>query len=782
MAIAAGRYYIINLGNIGSSSTLPLSAALALEVQKNQVTNGANIRLYTLNYSNSQSWDVSYRSDGTARIMQHYSGKAVDNQRDQLIQGNNIRIYQNNESAAQSWTIAEQSSSVTFNGTSYTKCKIQVARSTGWEIEANGSPSSVAAGTNIDIAAATSENDHYFIFVPVPTFENDGVYEIHCAIDPRMVVEVARASTADGARIQIYNSNGGNNQKFAFEEVSSGVYAIRNIGSGKYIHIFEATAKASQPLVQWAGKNATQAQWQPVVHPDTTYNGVRCAVLGFNSNLNPQFSMDVKGGVSTPSATVQIFANTNGANQDFILYPTAAEDPNMPVPYSLGLAREYQTPASENDLRSSTIRECKTALYLTWFCSDAWITDGANHYQVRYRVRDMSPTTSTYNAWTSWTAWQNAPCIIRGKQAYLTTPMAGMYQFTTSKHRQIEFQVRTVGAGDDMNVHSKAADQIVDIVKPNVADLTAAAFSMDGLHFDYESNYVYGANKIHFNSVKVDGVECLKERYTATGMDSDTSVLLPIDYLKFFPSEGSTVVVKYQNGTDQSSQFAAVYTKTLTVEYDSSHGATATPTLTYQSASRTILAAVNHVGEERLWITYDGGAYEVTGLQSGNKTYFTIPYPFRKDFDLWVEVSTTNRDSWGTWNESYTPESALIAESTPCHAWTWDGGGCVLEVRQTGDAETQRQRTAITTAYALDSRKHQTVAMATTSQDSFTATGLLLEGITETEIVDIMEDLYEQQHVFYRSPHGDLADVAITGVQQSTTRNRTVLTVTMVQE
>ena len=61
------------------------------------------------------------------------------------------------------------------------------------------------------------------------------------------------------------------------------------------------------------------------------------------------------------------------------------------------------------------------------------------------------------------------------------------------------------------------------------------------------------------------------------------------------------------------------------------------------------------------------------------------------------------------------------------------------------------------------------------------ADGILKRGITESDKEALMS-LVKARHVTYRAPHGDIADVAITGVSYEEQHDFTTVRVSMVQE
>lgn len=65
--------------------------------------------------------------------------------------------------------------------------------------------------------------------------ENDGVYYIKSSKNPGFVIDVLSKSKEDGAKLIIYDINGGNNQRFRITKVKDNQYTIQSVYSGKWV-------------------------------------------------------------------------------------------------------------------------------------------------------------------------------------------------------------------------------------------------------------------------------------------------------------------------------------------------------------------------------------------------------------------------------------------------------------------------------------------------------------------------------------------------------------------
>ncbi len=113
-----------------------------------------------------------------------------------------------------------------------------------------GTPVILSAQKNMD-APANAE----FTFFPTDApksiafdyisdeLEEDGVYYIKASKNPGFVIDVLSKSKEDGAKLVIYDNNGGNNQRFRITRVKDNQYTIQNVHSGKWVKSSGAKGK-----------------------------------------------------------------------------------------------------------------------------------------------------------------------------------------------------------------------------------------------------------------------------------------------------------------------------------------------------------------------------------------------------------------------------------------------------------------------------------------------------------------------------------------------------------
>ncbi len=124
------------------------------------------------------------------------------------------------------------------------------------------------------------------------------------------VIDVAGASTADGAQIQQWTRHDGTNQQFQFVDSGGGYYRLKARHSGKVLDIFNASTADGAQVVQWSDHNGTNQQFQLV---DTDGGYVKLV------NRNSGKVLDVNGASTADGAQVIQWTDHNGANQQWQL-------------------------------------------------------------------------------------------------------------------------------------------------------------------------------------------------------------------------------------------------------------------------------------------------------------------------------------------------------------------------------------------------------------------------------------------------------------------------------
>jgi hypothetical protein len=136
---------------------------------------------------------------------------------------------------------------------------------------------------------------------PVPT----GIYKVLNSNSGK-ALDVASSSTSDGAQIDQWTDNGGNNQRWLFTNQGGGYYQIAALHSGKALDDPGSSANAGTAMNQWSTNGTAAQKWQVLANEDGTYR-----IINASSGL----ALDVAGGSTSDGASVIQWDWVGGNNQ-----------------------------------------------------------------------------------------------------------------------------------------------------------------------------------------------------------------------------------------------------------------------------------------------------------------------------------------------------------------------------------------------------------------------------------------------------------------------------------
>lgn len=215
VTIPNGNYYINVRSKVASSVDIPGGSA----------ADSTAIQLYSGNSSKAQQFAFTRQSDGSYEIVNVNSGKALD-VRNGVVENNAIvQQYSRNNSQAQRWFIRD-------SGAGY---YLQSALG-NWVLDLSGG--NTADGAAIRLYTPNGTAPQLFVVSSSDASIATGVSMIITSVaNKKLVMDVTSASTANGARVQLYSSNNTNAQKYRFESIGNGTFEIVNINSGKMLDV-----------------------------------------------------------------------------------------------------------------------------------------------------------------------------------------------------------------------------------------------------------------------------------------------------------------------------------------------------------------------------------------------------------------------------------------------------------------------------------------------------------------------------------------------------------------
>lgn len=152
--------------------------------------------------------------------------------------------------------------------------------------------------------------------------EGDGYYSFISAVGDggTYALDVAGKKTADGTNIDIYQYNGGDNQKFMLTKNADGSYKIRTkISNGKSaVEIANAGTGSGDNVQQWSINGADCQDWtlEAIGNPGSKMD---TSLLYEFENVNSGMVMDIEAGNMAENTNVQQWATSHFNSQKWTL-------------------------------------------------------------------------------------------------------------------------------------------------------------------------------------------------------------------------------------------------------------------------------------------------------------------------------------------------------------------------------------------------------------------------------------------------------------------------------
>ena len=288
VTIPNGNYYINVRSKVASSVDIPGGSA----------ADSTAIQLYSGNSSKAQQFTFTRQSDGSYEIVNVNSGKALD-VRNGVAENNAIvQQYSRNNSQAQRWFIRD-------SGAGY---YLQSALG-NWVLDLSGG--NTANGAAIRLYEPNGTASQLFVVSSSDVNIATGVSMIITSVaNKKLVTDVTGASTANGARVQLYSSNNTNAQKYRFESIGNGTYKIINANSGKVLDVAGGSTANGAALQQYTSNNTVAQQWTV-----RNYGSGRIALVSVNANK----AVDIPGGNAVQQAQLQLYSPNGTVAQQWLV-------------------------------------------------------------------------------------------------------------------------------------------------------------------------------------------------------------------------------------------------------------------------------------------------------------------------------------------------------------------------------------------------------------------------------------------------------------------------------
>ena len=358
---AAQRWILTQVERWLPEGTYTITSALnygnVLDVSNGGVSAGSNVQVWSGNATNAQRYYLAPVSGGYYTLQNTVSGKFVAPTK--TASGANVVL----SSSMYLWKPVLSTNGVVFRSKENNSIVLDV------------SGGSTRSGANLQAYSYNGTNAQKFVLAQT-NFIVDGVYRVSLSENSKYVLDVADGSTADGAKLQIYQSNVTGAQAYRLTAFGDGTYRITNLLSGKSL-----TASSGDYQVTQRSSNSSNAQkWRIVCN--------KSGAISFVNVMNGK-ALDVKDNAVSNGTAVGTRQLDNGVkSQSWGLLPQSNAYYNMSI--SLRRMAEIQRSAYGNLSVDELMRILNPSAYSPYSFADLRVVSHATAAQLNAWIDSTS--------------------------------------------------------------------------------------------------------------------------------------------------------------------------------------------------------------------------------------------------------------------------------------------------------------------------------------------------------------------------------------------------------
>ena len=753
------------------------STNYVLDVYEKGMANGSNIIVCTANYQTNQTWRLKWNSDGTCYLICVCNGKCADVEYDKIVSGQNVSCFDYRAQRNQKWVPKVGTKKVTVGDKTLQSYFLHIGNASKI-METAGSPSEIHDGSNVVISEKEPNDDQEWLFDPLETIHDGGVYEIRPLANVNNCLDSANSGTTNGTKIYSWARNNGNNQKWVLIK-DNDYWKIRVGYSTMCLDVGTGTPTSGQDVQAWSDNSSRNQRW--TIETISTYvlNGDNLPVVKIHPKANTSLDLDNRYNSSSSGNSVGVHTDHDEDNSlRWILVPTTLVDPTMPVPNIQGMVVGSVDATATSRWRNHDNGD----LFLKGTCPQSWTTKNGNSFRIRWRTRTFS-IDGKWSAWSSYNAWRT-PLMKQSTPNWWFTQAFNESTMNPAsvKQKQYQFEMQTQGVDDYKNVTSSTGTQTITISYHPTSTITGATLTPDGIRVMFSTNYPHSMT-FYVSSVKCNGKQILTKTATCITDEDNNTFDIPFEYLKSIPADGSTLAFTYTFSTDVSIKFTTALTQTATMVYGQGN----------VSKYPLTLVEDNVAGNQQKWyfapsndklslLTSDGELYPLTKNSDG---YWLIP-KFMEDLTI-----------IGLWENSDASEwcarvDTVKASDVAFHGFTWgEEDGVIVWLNKDEVLKEERNFTADAEEHTLLGRAHPYVSYTANQQNgnNFTKVSATVNGYVLPDRLEdygttpaSVERMLEVGHCLYRSPKGRISNVAVTDASLTFERGLIQIQVSYIEE
>lgn len=328
---AAQRFTLAKQTNLLAEGIYTLSASAAtnsvLEVSGASQAAGASVQAYASNGTLAQRWRIALvpgaentytiQNLGSAKFLTADSAGTVSQR---AASGANAAAGATAASPAQQWTPVITAHGIAFESVAHPGRVLDLTAG------------STANGTRLQLWQANNSPAQAFALASTTDTLPNGTYTLTVA-NTNLAIDVANASYASGANVQVFQSNNSGAQKWNVARNADGTYTIVNAASGKALDVAGGSAYSGANVQQYQPNGSAAQRWS-ITFDAGGYKIASAAGAGGACVL------DVSGGITSNGSAanggnLQVYQSNNSAAQRFTLQPTTYVPPMPPTQLSM---------------------------------------------------------------------------------------------------------------------------------------------------------------------------------------------------------------------------------------------------------------------------------------------------------------------------------------------------------------------------------------------------------------------------------------------------------------
>lgn len=303
----------------GSYTFINKATGMALNIDGAASYNGANVNAYTPNGSAAQRFTLAKQTNLLAEGIYTLGASAATNSVLEVsgasqAAGASVQAYASNGTLAQRWRIAlVPGAENTYTIQNLGSAKFLTADSAGTVSQraasgsATGSAAGTSAATGTGAAAGATAANPAQQWTPVITAHGIAFESV---AHPGRVLDLTAGSTANGTRLQLWQANGSPAQAFALasttDTLPNGTYTLTVANTSLAIDVANASYASGANVQVFQSNNSGAQKWNVARNADGTYTIVNAA---------SGKALDVAGGSAYSGANVQQYQPNGSAAQ-----------------------------------------------------------------------------------------------------------------------------------------------------------------------------------------------------------------------------------------------------------------------------------------------------------------------------------------------------------------------------------------------------------------------------------------------------------------------------------